>query len=205
MENVSTITPGTIAKLSDAIANPLIKVYKAGQLGLVFIFVGLLTIVLAQLNPKGQYNMALFILGTFLIFASFVLFLFLQLKNPLTKKSNIKKGKEVVDNLQELSINLTIMVEKLQSLAFKYLNQIDGFISAGLPILQKFPLVPDKIKSLGIKVQDIQTSVVNLAQTSESIIAEVHQALVTSDVKKFRKYAQEIERINDLIILNLKK
>ncbi|MBS1662816.1 MAG: hypothetical protein JST68_17355 [Bacteroidetes bacterium] len=205
MENSSAMTPGTITKLSDAIANPLIKVYKAGQLGLVFIFVGLLAITFSQFNRGGKYDIVLFILGITLIFVSFLLFLFLQLKNPLAKVKNMKKEKEIVDSLQELSINLTIMAEKSQSFVFKYINQIDSFLKAGLPIIQKLPLVPDKIKRYGIEIQDIQESVVEIVQTSEHTIKEVHEALVKSDIKKFKKYAQEIARINTYISLNLKK
>jgi uncharacterized membrane protein len=174
MKNSPAAPPTTVSKLTDAIANSLIKVYKAGKLGLVFIFIGLVAIILAQFNQKGLYNTALFILGVTLILVSFVLFLVLQLKNPLTKTMNIKKGKEVVDNLQELSINLTTMVEKLQALSFKYLSYIDGFITSGLPILQTLPLVSDKIKNYGVKIQDIQVSVVEIVQASEQIIKEVH-------------------------------
>ena len=83
-------------KLSDMIANPLIKVYKAGELGLVFIFVGLLLIIFAQIRHESKYSLETFIMGIVLISCSFILFLYLQIKNLLTKASNIDKGKEVI-------------------------------------------------------------------------------------------------------------
>lgn len=192
-------------KLSEMIADPLVKVYKAGQLGLVFIFIGLLLTISAQMNADGKYSNITFILGIILISTSFILFLFLQIKNPISKTKNLDKGKEVVDNLQELSINFISLIGRLQTFSFKYINDIDVFISSGLPYIQKIPFIPEKIKSAGLKAQEIQSSVVDFAEKSERVIKEVEEALVTSDIKKFQSYTNEIKKLNAQISTLLKK
>ncbi len=94
---------------------------------------------------------------------------------------------------------------RLQSFSFKYINDINVFLSAGLPYLQKNPFIPDKIKNAGIKAQDIQASVVDFSQKSEIVIKEVEEALITSDVKKFQGYIKDIQKLNQQISTYLKK
>ena len=177
-----------LVKLSDAIARPLVKVYQIGKFGLVFIFIGLLFVITAQIPFSNILRVPTFWTGVTLLLASFVLFLLQQINNPLLKKTNIDIGKETIDNLQELSINLLVLTGRVQSFSLKYVNDIYAFVSNGLPYLEKIPFIPDHIKKAGIKAKDINESIIDFTTQSEALIQEVKEALIRSDLKKFNQY-----------------
>ncbi|MBK7869763.1 MAG: hypothetical protein IPJ74_03295 [Saprospiraceae bacterium] len=100
----------------------------------------------AQFNQDGIYSAWIFGIGAVLILISFLIFLYIQLKNPLTSKKNIRQGKEIVDELQNLSIDLVRLTGRIQALSFKHLNEINGVMERALPVIQNLPFVGEGIK-----------------------------------------------------------
>jgi hypothetical protein len=180
-------------KLSDKLAKPLIQVYQAGGLALVFIFIGLVLIFTAQFNQNGKYSAWIFGIGATLILISFFIFLLIQLKNPLASKKNIDRGKEVVDEIQNLSINLVRLTLTIQALSFKHIDEINGVIGKALPVIQNLPFVGDGLKKSGIELQNISKSIVEYSNSIEGTIRDVEKALVSSDTKKFKEYSQKVK------------
>lgn len=191
-------------KLSDKLADPLIRVYQAGGLALVFIFIGLILVFTAQFNQEGIYSAWIFGIGATLILISFLIFLYIQLKNPLTSKKNIRQGKEVVDELQKLSIDLVRLTGRIQALSFKHLNEINDVMEKALPVIHNLPFIGEGIKKKGIELQNISNSIVEYSNAVEETIQDVEKALVSSDVKKFKGYADKVRgfsaRINQILM-----
>jgi|GEM_PF-3464202 len=198
-------TNNVLIKLSDAIANPLIKVYQAGKLGLVFIFIGLVMVTTAEIKGKDAFSIPTFWIGIVLLLFSFIIFLLQQINNPILKKDNIDIGKDAIDNIQELSINLLVLTGRVQSFSLKYVNDIYAFVSSGLPYLEKIPFIPDNIKKAGINAKNINDSIIDFSTRSEALIKEIKDALIKSDIKKLKQYLKDVKNMNDQINILLKK
>lgn len=192
-------------KISEVIADPLIKIYKAGNLALVFIFIGLLMISIVQLNENSRYSFSIFMLGAVLISLSFFLFLYIQLRNPAIQRKNINIGKEKIDELQELSIHLLELISRAQALSFKHTSDIHNILKTILPIAKSVPFISKSLVENGIKLEDISDTIVRITTQSEDLINDIKNSLIKGDVKSIKKYQKEIKKITLVLTEYLKK
>jgi hypothetical protein len=200
----------SVKPLSDAIATPILKAYKAGGFGLVFVFVGTLLLLVALFFGEGLPRYIAAAVGTLMIFFVLVLFYFQDIKKLQQASVTINRNAELVDTIQQTAIEMTDLASHLQSLAFKHADEVAVLITQirerlaqikSLPIVSGIPGI-DKIAAISenkhiVRANDLAASIVKSTETAKEIIKEVRIALVECDPKRLSKYLTELRALDE--------
>ena len=119
----------TVKRLSDALASPILKAYKAGGFGLVLVFVGTLLLLAAMFFGEGLPRYIAATIGTLMILLVLLLFYLQDIRKLQQASDSIKSNAELVDTIQQTAIELTDLASHLQSLAFKHADDVASLIS----------------------------------------------------------------------------
>jgi hypothetical protein len=119
MNKVPVVKP-----LSEALSEPLVKAYKVGGYGLVFVFAGTMLLLVALFFGDGILRYFLGALGALMILAVLGLFYFQDIKKHIDVNRNIQKNQELINTVQETAIEMTDLAYTLRALAFKNANEL---------------------------------------------------------------------------------
>jgi hypothetical protein len=189
-------------KMSDKLADSLAKLYKIGGLGLVFIFIGVLTMIFAFFYPSNSLATPMFLIGSILIVISFLLFIIVQYNGPIKTKKVLKDNKETLDSLQDLSIKLTKLTYYAQSYCFKNIEKITSVVDSFSPLVK--PFLGEKGQKIAIEIGTISKGIVEYSDATEKIVMDIKNALEKGDFKILKKYSDEINNLNNKFSLALK-
>jgi hypothetical protein len=190
-------------KITDKLANSLTKLYKVGGLALVFIFIGILTMIFAFINPsKSSFATPMFIIGSGLIIASFFLFIIVQYHGPIKTRKLLRDNKETLDSLQNLSIELTKLIFNTQSYCYKNIEKIASAIDSLSPIVK--PFLGENGLKIASKIEIISKGIVEYSDATEKVVMDIKNALENGDFKILEKYRNEINNLNSKLKLALK-
>lgn len=184
-----------ITKISETLASPIEKLFKAGGLALVFIFVGLLFSVYAFIYQQGKLAIPIFIVGSVLILISFVLFIITQYQGPIKTRKALKKSAETLDTLQETSIELVRLTSLAQSYSYKHIDKIKKTVDAALPLIK--PFLGERGKGFVFEIEKLNAGIVDFSSKAEEVIRNVEKALVDSDFSVLKKYETDITGLNE--------
>jgi hypothetical protein len=184
--------PGSeVARLSESLGKPLESLYKAGGFALVFVFVGLLSMLIGYLHRNDLSNW-FFGIGVLITFFCVALFGFGQVYVPVKARRLIRENEELIDSIQEVAIKLTDTVSALQSLMFKHSEQISAVLESAAPVLANLPLIGAIDFS---RAQNVNRFIVNSTEKSREVIHDVRNALVVCDIGKLKEYGMELENL----------
>jgi hypothetical protein len=192
-----------MTKFSSKFADSISKLYKIGGLGLVFIFIGTLTMIIGFLFPTRSFSIPMFALGGLLLIVSFVLFIIIQYNGPIKTRRLLKENEELLDSIQELSLRLIKLTYNLQSYCFKNIEKITTVIDSISPLVK--PFLGDKAQKVVVKMESISKGIVEYSEETEKIISEVQTAIENGDFKKLKHYSDEITNLNDKIKTAIKE
>ncbi|HLA64594.1 MAG TPA: hypothetical protein VK610_09225 [Rhodothermales bacterium] len=180
-----------IVKVSSSLADVLARLHKAGGLSLVFLFIGVILVLIA--NMGGKFQAITMALGVILLLCSFAIFAFLHVKGPVRAIRTLRENKETIDSLQELGLELTGVANSAQLFAIRYIEQISDVIAKSLPVLMIIPGVGSKVKELGLdRVPQLTRLVVESSDNAERVIQDTERALRTADFSVLRQYAESL-------------
>src|SRR2546426_625498 len=184
--------PGSeIVRLSESLGKPLEALYRAGGLALVFVFVGLLSMLVGYLYTNNLSNW-FFGIGAAITFLCMAFFGFGQVVVPMKARRLIRENEELIDSVQTVAIKLTDTVSALQSLMFKHSEQVANVLEAATPLLANLPLIGALDLS---RAQNVNRFIVDTTEKSRQIIHDVRNAVVTCDASKLKEYASELESL----------
>jgi hypothetical protein len=131
-----------IEPLSKAVATPLERAYRAGGLGLSLLTLGAILMLVAYVYGKrGLVSHAVLALGAMLILSVLVYFYIGDMRKLVGARKKIRENKELVDTVQQTAVEATQLALHLQSLAFKYADQVALMIQTLRPLITNLPLV----------------------------------------------------------------
>jgi len=184
-----------ITKFSDTFASSLTKVYRVGGFALVFIFIGIVAMLVGHFF-QSELSIWIFSVGALLTIACFALFFYVQMRGPVRASQLIRENKETIDAVQEIAIELTRMTSALQSLTFKHIKQVGRILDAVVPLLARIPAIAEKMDKVGLKdAQNISKMIVDASTKTETVIHDVESALVNADIKKLKGYANDLKAV----------
>lgn len=131
-----------------ALSAPIVKAYKAGGYGLVFVFVGTMLLLLALFFGKGALGYVVGVVGAFMILAVLGLFYIQDIKKLRDVNNTIRRNQEPIDTVQETAIQMTDLAYTLQALAFKNAEEIAVAVTqvrktvkdaTAIPVLSNIP------------------------------------------------------------------
>ena len=182
----------TVTRLTDSIAKSLDRLYKTGGFALAFGFAGIILMLSANLFGK-DLSLARLLIGALLTFACFGFFLYSTVRGNARATKAIRDNKEAIDAVQDISIELTRLVNTLQAHGFKNLDRINKALNAAIPMLKQIPLVGGKLEEHGLGDANLISQVlVDNTQRIERIVADVEDALVNADHEKLHEYSREL-------------
>jgi len=198
-----------IKPLSEALSEPLVKAYKVGGYGLVFVFAGTMLLLVALFFGEGILRYFVGVLGALMILAVLGLFYFQDIKKLVDANKNIQKNQELIDTVQETAIQMTDLAYTLQALAFKNADEIATVLTqvrsrvkdvAAIPLLSNIPGVEQIGKIVDnryvVKVEDLSKSIVATTATTKTVIEDVKTALIQSNPIQLKKYLDSLKRMD---------
>jgi hypothetical protein len=190
-------------RFSDKLTESISKLYKIGGLGLVFIFLGFLSVLFSFFYPEGKLSLPLFVIGGILLVFSFLIFIIVQYKIPIKARGSLTKNKGIVDGVQDISIALTKLTYNTQAFCFKHIKEIQDIFKQLTPLVK--PFLGEKGNSFVFKIESASGNIVEYAKSIEQMILEIQEALEKGDFSKFENYKIELEKLNTDIQKALKK
>jgi len=175
-------------RLSDSISRPLERLFQAGGLTLVFIFVGFVSMVLGY-GYSTDVSPWLFGAGTLIVFACLCLFLYGQISGQQKARQLIRDNADLLDSVQNMAIELTKSLGDMQSLLLQHNEQVRKIVSLAIPLLAEIP----QFKNLEVSDSEaIDRLIVDSTEKSSQIIADLRRALETCDPRPLATYKTEL-------------
>lgn len=190
-----------LESLSEAVAAPIEKAYRAGGLGLSLLTLGAILMLAAYFTEsKSVISLALLGTGTLLIFTVILYFYLSEMNKLVHAKSKIRENKELVDAVQQTAIEATQLSLHLQALAFKHADQMARIIQTVRPLIKGLPLVGKFADNSGlVRAQDLSVAIVETTETLNEIVGDLQSALISSDPRGLKKYLARLEAYKDTV------
>lgn len=178
-----------VVKFSDVISASIERLFKAGGLALVFIFLGFAAMIFGHFYSS---NLSGYIFGIGALLSVSVLFLFLytQFRGTVETRKIIRENKELLDATQEIAIGLTNTISETQSLLFKHAEDVGRILEISIPFLSQIPILNNTNLSETLNVNAV---IVATSGKSKEIIDDVHKALINGDVQELKKYSEDLK------------
>lgn len=106
------------------------------------------------------------------------------------------QGKQTMDSIQDLAVELTRIVGLLQSLAFRYVREIDFFLKQVIPIIEE--KLPNSTKSLNRLLENPASVIVDTVEEAHIVIYDLEKALVKADAESEQKLVDYCHQLSEL-------
>jgi hypothetical protein len=192
--HATVITPASeVVRVTDSLAAWLERLFKVGGLTLVFVFVGLISMIFAYLWTNDLSNW-LFGIGAVITFFCMSVFGFAQLYAPVQGRRLLRENKELIDSVQTVAIRVTDTIGELQSLMFRHSKQVEVILATAVPLLKQTPLA--NMIDLS-QTENLNALIINSSQAGKKVVADVREALEKCDATHLRVYASQLEVLQE--------
>ena len=89
----------------------------------------------------------------------------------------ISEHKEMIDTIQDVALELTSTFGNLHGLTVKYATKANQILDILLPIIKKFPIIPDKLENLLIELEEWTQKIIDNQKTTTKTITDVTTGL----------------------------
>jgi ABC-type transporter Mla subunit MlaD len=107
----------------------------------------------------------------------------------------IQEHKDMIDAIQEVSLELTTAIGTLHTLTVKYATKANQILDVLLPITQGLPIIPKNIKKLLVDLEKYTQKIIDNSRTTSKTITEVKSGLTTGNVAKLKGHATELSNV----------
>jgi len=186
-----------MTKFSADLALSFTKLYRAGGLALVFVFVGVITMLVGHFHASGLSSW-IFAIGAVVTLTSLGLFIYLQLIRPVQAIRVSRRDKEMTDAIEEIALEMTRTIAAIQALTFKYIERVNRILDAIIPLLSLIPGVNRKLDEAGISdARSTSRVIVDICTQIERIVLGTKQALINKDSKKLMSYSSALREATE--------
>ena len=180
-----------VTRFTDSFAKAIDRLYKSGGFALAFGFAGFLLMLTSLIFER--LATARLVIGALFTLLCLAFFLYTTLTGNAKAVSAIRDNKEAIDAVQDISIELTRLVNTLQAYGFKNLERINKALQNAIPALQKIPVVGPMLEEYGLDGADlISQALVDNTDRIERLVSEVEDALINANHRKLKEYATEL-------------
>lgn len=117
----------------------------------------------------------------------------------------INEHKDMIDAIQEVSLELTSAIGTLHTLTVKYASKANSILDALLPIAQKLPVIPKNITTLLVDMEKYTQKIIDNNQSTAKTINDVQSGLKTGNVSKLKGHAGELKKVTNTLTAILPK
>jgi methyl-accepting chemotaxis protein len=117
--------------------------------------------------------------------------------NDITKM--IQDHKEMIDAIQDISLELTSAIGTLHELTVKYAGKANQILDVLLPLIKNLPIIPKNITQLLVDLEKWTQKIIDNSQTTSKTIADVHSGLTTGDVNKLKGHTNDLKKVTQTL------
>ena len=117
----------------------------------------------------------------------------------------INQHKDMIDAIQEVSLELTSAIGTLHTLTVKYASKANKILDALLPIAKKVPVIPKNITALLVDMEKYTQKIIDNNQSTSKAINDVQSGLKTGNVTKLKGHAGELKKVTKSLTAILPK
>jgi hypothetical protein len=185
-----------IKPLSDALAEPLTKAYKVGGFGLAFLVLGAIFLAASAVSPRGPLSYVIAAVGFFLIVVPCYYFYVKSIRPIASKRREVQRSRELIDSVQSAALEMTYAAYELQSLAYKYADDVANLLRVARPAMETIPFLKRIADSPQFDRADwFTSSVVTITERSQRVITDIQRALIESDPTALKRYLDELKTV----------
>jgi hypothetical protein len=107
----------------------------------------------------------------------------------------IKEHKDMIDAIQEVSLELTNAIGTLHTLTVKYATKANQILDSLLPIVKGLPLIPKKITVLLVDLEKWTQKIIDNDKQTARAISNVQTGLQTGDVSKLKGHTTDLKKV----------
>ena len=107
----------------------------------------------------------------------------------------IQEHKDMIDAIQEISLELTSAIGSLHSLTLKYAKKANQILDALLPIVTGIPLIPKNITKLLVDLEKWTQNIIDNGNSTSKTIREVKSGLQTGNVSKLKGHTTDLKKV----------
>lgn len=125
---------------------------------------------------------------------------FVPFSDKLTKSlqdvsKTIEDNKETLDTIQGLGIELTQAISAISVSALKYANMVNNILDTILPVVEKLPIFPPRIKEVLKDLNAFADKFLASVQTAQKVSANVENGLVAGDVNALKTHSADLKKV----------
>ncbi len=119
-----------------------------------------------------------------------------QLTNSLEQITQvIEANREIIDTIQQLSLQLTDVFGNLHTLTLKYAAVVNRVLDAMLPVIDKLPFVSDKVMDLLRDMERITQEIIDSGEKTARIITDIDSGLRQGDMSRLQKHRGSLQAL----------
>jgi len=107
----------------------------------------------------------------------------------------IQEHKDMIDAIQEVSLELTTAIGTLHTLTVKYATKANQILDVLLPIVKGLPIIPKNITKLLVDLEKYTQKIIDNSGTTSKTITDVKSGLQTGNVTKLKGHATELSKV----------
>lgn len=119
--------------------------------------------------------------------------------------SMIQEHKDMIDAIQEVSLELTSAIGILHTLTLKYAGKANHILDGLLPIVKKLPIIPKNIVVLLVDLEKWTQKIIDNGKSTTKTILDVQTGLKTGDVSKIKGHAGDLKKVTKTLTSMLPK
>jgi hypothetical protein len=189
-----------MTQLSDAMAAPLVKVYRAGGMGLALLWLGAVLLVTANLTPGVYGKVVLSVVGVSAVAVPAWFFYVKEVRPIGLARAAVTANRELIDRMQSVALSMSQIGLMLQALVYKHASSVDGLLTASRDQLRSFPIPAVKALAERPAIADAHAFAAAVLVTSERLevaLTALNEAITTSDAGRLQTYLDDVDTIKD--------
>ncbi len=107
----------------------------------------------------------------------------------------IDDNKSTLDSIQDMSVELTRTIRSLQAVIIKYVDMADNILETLVPILDKLPLVPDKVVDFARDALELSKKITAASELAERVLPGVEASLMSADVSGLQASTGDVAKL----------
>jgi ABC-type multidrug transport system fused ATPase/permease subunit len=199
-----------IKPLAEVIGVPILKAYQAGSVGLVLVCMGTLLLLAALFWGAGALRYILATVGTFMVLLVLVLFYLQDIRKLKQASESIESNRDLINAIQQTAIEMTDLAYDLQSLTFRYADEVNFLINTFRERLRSVNSASHNTPSMSgvdriveftdnlyiVQVENHSASIVSTTESTKVVIEDIRNALIELNPTLLKRYLAEIQELD---------
>ncbi|OGO41369.1 MAG: hypothetical protein A2W36_01205 [Chloroflexi bacterium RBG_16_58_14] len=107
----------------------------------------------------------------------------------------IDENKDTLDSIQDMAVQLTRTVRLLRAVVMKYVDAVNNILEAIVPIMEKFPIFPDKMEAFAKDALELTEKISKASALAEKVLPGVEASLTTADISGLQASSGEVAQL----------